>query len=171
MESHIELHVHTRLSKMGWLKESIGILWTWLSHSRLTLKYPKNFSSMPLRHLCFSLIVYLHGCLVLDHHMNGYLRKNWSMNISKVLGVLAIPAYTTYAHNKLDYRTKLCIFIGYSLNHRGYQCLDPTTGHIYLSWHVVFDDHKFPYAATNHHVSTNTSQPIFQPICAPHVHP
>ncbi|XP_068308687.1 uncharacterized protein [Pyrus communis] len=34
---------------------------------------------------------------------------------------------------------------GYSLNHQGYRCLDPTTGRVFLSRHVVFDENSFPY--------------------------
>lgn len=45
-------------------------------------------------------------------------------------------------------KTKQCVFIGYSLNHKGYGCLDPTTGRVFLSRHVVFDEESFPFQSS-----------------------
>jgi len=47
-----------------------------------------------------------------------------------------------YTANKLEYRSKPCIFLGYS--YVGYRCLDPLTNKVYLSRHVVFYEHSFP---------------------------
>ena len=46
-----------------------------------------------------------------------------------------------------------CVFLGYSLNHQGYRCLDPSTGRVYLSRHVIFDEQSFPFKE----YATNTS--------------
>lgn len=35
--------------------------------------------------------------------------------------------------------------MGYSLNHKGYRCLDFSTGRVYLSHHVIFDENSFPF--------------------------
>lgn len=35
--------------------------------------------------------------------------------------------------------------MGYSLNHKGYRCLDFSTGRVYLSRHVIFDENSFPF--------------------------
>lgn len=37
-------------------------------------------------------------------------------------------------------------FVGYSGQHKGYKCLDVSTGHIYISRDVVFDESVFPFA-------------------------
>ena len=37
------------------------------------------------------------------------------------------------------------MFWGYSLNHQGYQCLDSSTSHVYLSYHVIFYESSFPF--------------------------
>jgi len=37
-----------------------------------------------------------------------------------------------------------CIFIGYSSNHKGFQCLDPSSRRVYISRNVIFDEEQFP---------------------------
>ena len=39
-----------------------------------------------------------------------------------------------------------CVFIGYSAQHKGVKCLDVSTGRVYISRDVVFDETKFPFA-------------------------
>ena len=39
------------------------------------------------------------------------------------------------------------MFIGYSSLHKGYKCLDPKDGRVYISRDVVFDEHIFPFAS------------------------
>ena len=51
----------------------------------------------------------------------------------------------------MDFRSKSCIFIGYSSNHHGYKCLDLSTGRVYISRHVIFDENFFPF---HHKVSS-----------------
>jgi len=35
-------------------------------------------------------------------------------------------------------------FLGYATNYKGYRCLDPTTGTIYVIHHVIFHENIFP---------------------------
>ena len=51
------------------------------------------------------------------------------------------PLLRPYGLNKLEYRSKPCIFLGY--NHAGYKCLDLDSNKVYLSCHVVFDENSF----------------------------
>lgn len=48
-------------------------------------------------------------------------------------------------------------FLGYSLNHQGYRCLDQSTGRIYLSRHVIFDELSFPFQETINTLSAETA--------------
>jgi len=63
----------------------------------------------------------------------------------KVFGCQCYPWLVPYAQNKLQQKSKPCVFLGYSLNHQGYKCLDLSTRRIYLSRHVLFDDDTFPF--------------------------
>jgi hypothetical protein len=60
----------------------------------------------------------------------------------RAFGCLCYPLLIPYGLNKLEYRSKPCIFLGY--NHAGYKCLDLVTNRVYLSRHVVFNEDSFP---------------------------
>jgi histone deacetylase 1/2 len=64
----------------------------------------------------------------------------------RVFGCACWPNLRPYNRNKLNFRSKTCIFIGYSLCHQGYKCLDLSTGKIYVSRNVIFDETLFPYS-------------------------
>jgi transposase InsO family protein len=42
------------------------------------------------------------------------------------------PLLRPYNKHKLQFRSKQCIFLGYSSNHKGYRCMDPTNSRIYI---------------------------------------
>ena len=51
----------------------------------------------------------------------------------QIFGCACFPYLRPYNTNKLQFRSKKCVFLGYYLNHQGYYCLDIFTGHVYLS--------------------------------------
>ena len=66
----------------------------------------------------------------------------------KVFGYLCFPNTKPYNHHKLQFWSIPCIFIGYSLNHKGYRCLD-IFERIFISHDVNFDKHVFPFAQSS----------------------
>jgi len=81
----------------------------------------------------------------------------------RVFGCLCYPFIRPYNNHKLQYRSVQCTFLGYSSNHKGYLCLDSATGRVYITPHVVFDEHKFPLAKSS--PSTNDiSDEVFPPV-------
>jgi hypothetical protein len=62
------------------------------------------------------------------------------------------------------FRSKHCIFLGYSTNQRGYRCLDPISRKVYVSSHVVFDESRFP---TNEGVFTPATTGSVIPVSFP----
>ena len=70
------------------------------------------------------------------------IQPNYSL--LKVFGCSCFPLLRPYNAHKLLFRSKKCIFLGYSANHRGYRCLDPSNSRIYISRNVVFNETSFP---------------------------
>jgi hypothetical protein len=60
----------------------------------------------------------------------------------KVFGCKCYPLLRPLGTHKLEFRSKPCIFLEYC--YAGYKCLDPISNKVYLSRHVVFDEHSFP---------------------------
>ena len=92
----------------------------------------------------FNTAVYLINRL--PTHVLNYLspyeklfQKSPTYDSLRVFGYACFPYLPPYNTNNLQFRSKRCVFLGYSLNHQGYRCLDPSTGRVYLSRHVIFD--------------------------------
>ncbi|KAG8386504.1 hypothetical protein BUALT_Bualt03G0155400 [Buddleja alternifolia] len=45
----------------------------------------------------------------------------------------------------MDFRSKPCVFLGYSPSHHGYRCLDIPSNRLYIARHVRFDESSFPF--------------------------
>lgn len=65
-------------------------------------------------------------------------------NVFKVFGCTCFSYLKCYNNNKLAFRAHKCVFIGYSLSHKGYKCLSPT-GRIYIADKISFNEQEFPY--------------------------
>jgi hypothetical protein len=64
-----------------------------------------------------------------------------------VFGCACWPNLRPYNSHKLQYRSKRCVFLGYSNLHKGYKCLHISTGRIYISHDVIFYEGIFSFAA------------------------
>jgi hypothetical protein len=51
--------------------------------------------------------------------------------------------------HKFQFRSKRCVFLGYSNLHKGFKCLDVAEGRIYISRNVVFDEIVYPFSKLN----------------------
>ena len=69
----------------------------------------------------------------------------------KVFGCLCYPHLRHLNSNKFQPRSTPCIFLGYATSHKGYFCLNPTTGRVYISRNVVFAEITFPFQALTSH--------------------
>ncbi|CAL9239925.1 unnamed protein product [Arabidopsis halleri] len=63
----------------------------------------------------------------------------------RVFGSACYPYLRPYSKNKFDPRSLLCVFLGYNEKYKGYRCLYPPTGKVYICRHVLFDESRFPF--------------------------
>lgn len=86
----------------------------------------------------------------------------------RAYGCTCYPWLRPYSKHKLAFRSIPCVFIGYGLQHKGYRCLDPKTGRVYIIPHVTFDETTFPFKHSIPTVSTtpppSTPLPTFLPL-------
>lgn len=78
----------------------------------------------------------------------------------RTFGCACWPNLHPYNARKLEFCSRQRVFIGYSPLHKGYKCLDRSTGHIYISRDVIFDETIFPFANHNPQPSTGPSVPL-----------
>ena len=62
----------------------------------------------------------------------------------KVFGCSWFPLLCPYNTYKFEPRSQKCIFLGYSMSHKGYRCL-AANGRLYISKDVFFNEDRFPY--------------------------
>ncbi|KAF8692258.1 hypothetical protein HU200_039863 [Digitaria exilis] len=66
----------------------------------------------------------------------------------RVFGCACYPNTSSTAPHKLAPRSTLCVFLGYSPDHKGYRCFDLSSRRVIISRHVVFDESVFPYSTS-----------------------
>ena len=64
----------------------------------------------------------------------------------RIFGCAVWPNLRPYNARKLQFRSIRCVFLGYSNLHKGFKCLEPTSGLIYISRDVVFDESVLPFS-------------------------
>jgi len=79
----------------------------------------------------------------------------------RVFGSACYPYLRPYAKNKFDPKSLLCVFLGYNNKYKGYRCLHPPTGKVYICRHVLFDERKFPYSDIYSQFQTISGSPLF----------
>jgi histone deacetylase 1/2 len=68
-------------------------------------------------------------------------------SLLRIFGCACWPNLRPYNNHKLQFRSKKCVFVGYSNSHKGYKCLDISSGRLYISRDIVFDEIVFPFAS------------------------
>lgn len=75
------------------------------------------------------------------------LLYHWNLTYThlRVLDCLCYPSFSFSNIHKLQFRSTARVFLGYSLNIRGYKCYDLSNKKLIISTHVIFDKTKFPF--------------------------
>ena len=75
----------------------------------------------------------------------SFTGKKPDLSHLKVFGCLAYVHVPDKLRSKLDPKAKNCMFIGYSLEQKGYRCYNPVTREIRVSKDVIFDELNSQY--------------------------
>ena len=109
-------------------------------------------ASMPKKYwsYAFSTAAYLINrqptpVLQMDSPFHKLFGTQPNYNKLRVFGSLCFPWLRPYNSHKLEDRSTPCVFLVYSPTQSAYLCLQPTTGRIYVSRHVKFDESVFPF--------------------------
>ncbi|CAH9146417.1 unnamed protein product [Cuscuta epithymum] len=78
----------------------------------------------------------------------------------RVFGCSCFPNISASSANKLSARSVHCVFLGYASGYKGYRCLEPKSGRIYVSRHVRFIEHSFPFTSLTSSSSDLSSPPL-----------
>jgi hypothetical protein len=78
----------------------------------------------------------------------------------RVFGCACWPNLRPYNTHKFQFRSKQCVFLGYSPLHKGFKCLDPSTGQVYVSRDVTFDENVFPFSQLHPNAGDRLHQEI-----------
>ena len=63
----------------------------------------------------------------------------------RIFGCACFPLLRPYRLNKLQPKTTICVFLGYASQYKGYLSYEPVGKRTYISRHVIFNEHVFPY--------------------------
>ncbi|KAA0047306.1 Retrovirus-related Pol polyprotein from transposon TNT 1-94 [Cucumis melo var. makuwa] len=93
----------------------------------------------------------------------------------KTFGCACFVLLHPHEHTKLEPRARLCCFLGYGTEHKGFRCWDPLSNRLRLSRHITFWEHTMFSRLSSFHTSfsspqaffTNTSIDLFPPSESP----
>jgi hypothetical protein len=82
----------------------------------------------------------------LDNPTHKLFGQKPDYNSLCTFGCACWPNLRPYNQRKLSFRSVQCVFLGYSQFHKGFKCLEPKSGRVYISRDVIFDETVFPFA-------------------------
>ena len=100
---------------------------------------------------------------VLDHHspFETLFCKSPDYSVFKPFGCACFVLLHPHEHNKLQPRARLCCFLGYGIEHKGYRCWDPISNRLRISRHVTFWEDTMFSTLSKFHPFVNTKSTFF----------
>ena len=78
----------------------------------------------------------------------------------KVFGCIAHVHVRDELRTKLNLKAEKCVFIGYSLEQKGYKCYNPITRQLRVSRDAVFDEMASWYADVKHDIGADVKENV-----------
>ena len=78
----------------------------------------------------------------------------------KVFGCITYVHIPDELHSKLDPKAEKCIFVGYSLEKKGYMCYNPITCELRVSKDVVFDEMGSCYGDVKYFIGVDVKEQV-----------
>jgi histone deacetylase 1/2 len=94
------------------------------------------------------------------------LREKPDYKSLRIFGCACWPNLRPYNTRKLAFRSTRYVFLGYSSLHKGFKCLEPSTGRVYISRDVIFDENVFPFSELHPNAGAHLRQEI---LLLPHI--
>ena len=69
-----------------------------------------------------------------------FFGKKYDLSHAKIFGSITLVHIPDEKRQNLDPNLEKCIFVGYSLEQKGYKCFNPSTRKVRVSGDVVFDE-------------------------------
>jgi len=111
-------------------------------------------ASMPLKFwdeafLAATYLINITPSKVIDYHTPTDLLLGETPDYKAlcIFGCACWPNLRPFNQRKLSFRSTRCVFLGYSSLHKGFICLEPSSGRVYISRDVIFDETIFPFAS------------------------
>ncbi|KAF7130751.1 hypothetical protein RHSIM_Rhsim10G0179600 [Rhododendron simsii] len=79
----------------------------------------------------------------------------------RVFGCACFVLLQKHQHTKLEPRSRLCYFLGYGIEHKGYQCWDPVSKRLRISRHVIFWEHQMFSSLSKFYLPPISTTPYF----------
>jgi hypothetical protein len=90
-----------------------------------------------------------------------HLKPNYSS--LQIFWCTCWPNLRPYNQRKLEFCSKECVFLGYNNMHKGFKCLDASSGRIYISRDVVFDENIFPFSKLHPYAGARLCSEVLLP--------
>ena len=84
-----------------------------------------------------------------------FTSKKLDVSHLRLFGCIAYVHVLDELWKKLDPKAEKCIFIGYSLEQKGYRCYNPIIGEFRVSRDVIFDEMSSWYASSGDALKDN----------------
>lgn len=94
------------------------------------------------------------------HETLFHAKLDYSM--LQVLGSACYPCLRSMSSYKLEPRSLQRVFLGYGNHHKGYRCLHPSIGKVYISPHVVFDEETLPFKGQYKYLVPSYDSPLLK---------